>query len=57
MDSGDYDDPDDYPDLAERLEAYKSQWDINDHYSVYREGNGSKSDCVVLVILTDVYTP
>lgn len=25
FDSGDYDDPDDYPDLAERLEAYKSQ--------------------------------
>ena len=25
MDSGDYDDPDDYPDLAERLEAYKSE--------------------------------
>lgn len=26
MDSGDYDDPDDYPDLAERLEAYKSEY-------------------------------
>lgn len=26
MDSGDYDDPDDYPDLAERLEAYKSKY-------------------------------
>ena len=25
IDSGDYDDPDDYPDLPERLEAYKSE--------------------------------
>lgn len=25
MNSGDYDDPDDYPDLAERLEAYKRE--------------------------------
>ena len=24
--SGDYDDPDDYPDLEDRLEAYKSKY-------------------------------
>ena len=43
VDSGDYDDEEDYPDLNERLEAYKSK---------YLEARSCRANCVFFGLFT-----